>query len=236
MRKISIVGLAFAAIFAFSMCSASSASALEKWVECMEVEHGAGRFSDNHCNKEGGLLNWEILEVTIISAIKSKVIGWILGSGPIKQKCQVIEDGTVGPGKADEITKILNTKEGEITEANPVECEVTEGGSLCTKPATVSPDNLPWNTELATSGGDLLKSSGAGNPGWLLKCANGLENLCTKAETLLSLENLEEELEVALTFNREEVYECTNALAKTGKIEGTASIFLTGTPRALAAR
>jgi hypothetical protein len=225
MRKIQIIGIAFAAVFAFSMVSVSGASALSLWDQCTKT--AVLEFTESNCITKGSSPTWGWEEITSLLTIESLPTLLFLSSGPITLNCEGSLDGSVGPGVEDEVTKILNLKGEEITEAKPVTCEVTAGSSLCTAPATASPDNLPWLSLLQAAGSiDLLEEGGKGHPGWLVKCANGLENLCSKETAELGLENLEAELEVDLTFLPAEVAECTNALAKSGKVEGTASILL----------
>jgi hypothetical protein len=183
-------------------------------------------FTESNCVTTGSPATWGWEEIKTLTTVESLPFLLLRTSGPITLDWEGSLDGSVGPGVEDEITKLLNLKGEEITEAKPVTCEVTAGSSLCTAPAVTSPDNLPWLTLLQAGGTDLLEGSGAGNPGWLIKCANGLENLCTKENTELVLENLLAELEGDLTYNSAEEEECTNALAKKGKIEGFISILL----------
>jgi hypothetical protein len=229
MRKIQIVGIVFAAVLAFSMVSVGGASALSLWDQCTKTA-SALEFTENNCVTKGSSPTWGWEEITSLLTAQSSRASLRLNSGPITLGCEGRGTISIGPGNEGEVIRLLTTAGAEITEAKPVECKIEAGGSVCTSPATVSPDNLPWLTLLQATGGDLLEGSGAGNPGWLVLCANSLENLCTKAETLLELENLESELEVDLTFNPAEEVECTNALAKKGKVEGTVSISAVGGP------
>jgi hypothetical protein len=227
MRKIHIIGIAFAAVFAFSMVSVSGASALSLWDQCTKTASPL-EFTESNCITTGSSPTWGWEEIKSLLTVESLPTLLLLISGPVTLDCEGSMDGSVGPGVENEVTKILNLKGEEVTEAKPdTECKVEAGLSLCTEPATASPDNLPWLTLLQAAGSiDLLEGSGAGNPGWLVLCANGLENLCSKETAELALENLLAELEVDLEFLAAEKAECTNALAKEGKVEGTVSILL----------
>ena len=229
MRKIHVIGLAFAAVFAFSMVSASGASALSLWDECMEINllTELGLFNDNNCLTLGGTENWEWLEIKAKTAVDSLLVDLILKSGPVGILCEGFTDGTVGPGNENEVILILNSLEEEVTELAPVTCTLLEGGLFCTGAVEASPVNLPWLTLLEGSN-DLLESGGTGNPGWLVVClGNNSINECTRADALLTVENLTDELEVDLGFKPLEKATCTNLLATEGSVEGTVSILLT---------
>jgi hypothetical protein len=151
-----------------------------------------------------------------------------MSSNGITIDCSGFTDGFVGPGSEDEVTELLhdeaNGTEGPaITPTNPVLCEILAGGLFCgSGTADAYPVNLPWKTELVAAGDLLGPHAGGGNPGWHVKCPSTLTNECTKADTILKVENLETELEVDLTFPPEKV---TCTLGE-GEVLGTTSIFL----------
>jgi len=247
MRKIQIIGLAFAAVFAFSMVSASGASALTLWDECMEV-NGTGLFTNSDCNvlTTNGL--WEWLPIAVLTAIDTLLVTLILrstGVVTVEILCEGFADGFVGPNGENEVTELLNEEELSVTLEKPTLCTNITG---CPEPLA-APENLPWKTQLvdATSedaAGDLLgPHAGGGNPGWFVECmGNGQTNECTKLDTILLVENLEAELEVDLIFplSTDTTYlplaECTNAFSNDGFVEGEVSILIKeGTERALRA-
>jgi hypothetical protein len=238
MKKIHVMGIAFTAIFVFSIIGASDASVLSLWDECVEVNLliEVGLFNDNNCVTLGGTEDWEWLEIKAKTAVDSLLGELIMTSGPVKIDCQGFADGTVGPGNENEVILLLNEEEREVTEANPITCELLEGGLFCGTPVLASPDNLPWLT-LLEGANDLLESGGTGNPGWLIVCDGNpkSENLCSREDWLLTVENLLTELEVDFGFKPLEGFTCTNSLAKEGKIEGTVSILLTSGTGALQA-
>jgi hypothetical protein len=219
MKRIHIIGIAFAAILVFSMVSASGASAFTLWDLCMEIKLPAekGLFNDNDCETLGGTEDWEWLEIVAATNIDSLPTTLILSSNGTTIDCSGTSVGTIGPGAGGTVTALLNGAEEEITEGKPVTCELLAAG-LCSTPVVASPVGLPWLTVLTTSN-DLLE--GTSSPGWLIKCGNGVTNLCTRADTLLTVANLLTELEVDLGFKKLEAASCTIG---TGTVEGTVSI------------
>jgi hypothetical protein len=218
MKRIHVIGIAFAAIFAFSMMSVSGASAFTLWDLCMEIKLPGeiGLYNDNNCVTLGGTEDWEWLEVAE-TKIDSLPTTLTLASNGTTIDCKGTSVGTIGPGAGGTVTTLLTEAGVEITETKPVECELLTAG-LCTAPVTARPVGLPWLTSLTTSN-DLLE--GTSSPGWAIKCNNGVSNTCTRADTLLTVENLQSELEVDLGFKKLEEASCT--IGK-GTVEGTVSI------------
>jgi hypothetical protein len=168
MKKIHILGVALVAIFAFGAV-ATSAFALEStWLSDGEKVAAATEA------KITGELALTDLKVPVFGATT------VLCSG--------ILDGTIGPGKVDLITDILNLS-GTLEEALSVlnSLEVAETNSMlncvadkgaCTEGslAWVTPYGLPWDTEISLSGTvylDLLLSE-KGVPGYEVECENAL--------------------------------------------------------------
>ncbi len=234
MRKIHIVGIAFAAIFAFSMVAASSASALSLWDQCTKTAAPL-EFKNADCTEKVAPFEWGWEEIKAKTAIDSLEALLELMSNGIVVHCVGTLDGFVGPGNEDEVTELLTVAGVLITETNPVLCTVVADPlGLCNgvnADADASPDGLPWLTLLIGTS-DILEAGPSGEaPGWLVVCLNGagekgLENLCDKVETPLAVENLEAELEVDLTFNSEELVLCTVGGAAAGSVKGTVSILL----------
>jgi len=84
-------------------------------------------------------------------------------------ECDRTGTGTVGPGN-----------QGRVTSVTLEKCHTVQGA--CGPSPTVSPANLPWNTELVEEGGqirDRIRNSGAGNPGWTVSCSFGITDTCT---------------------------------------------------------
>jgi hypothetical protein len=219
MKRIHIIGIAFAAIFAFSMIGASGASAaFTLWDQCTKTASPL-EFTESNCITTGSSPTWGWEEIKAKTATDSLVTTLTLSSNGTTIDCEGSSDGTVGPGAADETTKLLTSAGAEITEAAPVTCTLLAAG-LCSAPVTAFPVGLPWLT-LLTGNNDLLE--GTTSPGWKIHCGNGITNTCARADSLLTVENLLSALQVDLGFKTLEVASCTIG---TGTVEGTVSILL----------
>ena len=180
MRKIHIVGLALVAAFAFSAVAVASASAHE-WL----TKAGAKVEKAEKSTTDGLLL------------LHLKKIGALEGGGELTVHCEGSFDGTVGPGAADKVEKVLGTK-GELgTEASPIKCEVVEStNSICKAKTAVSviPIHVPWATELLLIGSTLydhfFEEGTNGQPGYKTTC-NGIGVTCEGLERAEFLANIE---------------------------------------------
>jgi hypothetical protein len=241
MRKIQIIGIAFAAIFAFSMVSASGASAFTLWDECMETTGGA--FTNSDCNVTGSPNLWEFLEIVTLTNVLSLVTDLILlslGVVNVAVLCEGSMHGSVGLNGESQITELLNLAGEVISLTNLVACTELENEN-CPEPLA-TPVNLPWKDQLVNAGGgdaagDLLGPEGTGGrPGWFVECmGNGQTNECTTEDTILLVENLLAELEVHLIFPSEADTEylplagCSNALSTNGFVDGEVLIYIPNT-------
>jgi len=230
MKRFYVVGVAFAAMLAFSMVSASGASAFSLWDQCTKTASPL-EFSEADCITKSTSPTWGWEEIKAKTATDSLVADLILKSGSTEILCEGSADGFVGPGNENEVTELLNTSNEPITSAKPVTCTLLAGPE-CTDPVTAYPVHLPWLT-LLEANSDLLEGHAIGKanaPGWFVKCSGfGQENECVREDTNLSVENLLAELEVDLTFppaSANELAECTNFFAKEGEVHGTVSILL----------
>jgi len=168
MKRISIIGLCFAAVLAFGLMAVSGASAAE-WGTCLKVTTGTGKFEDSLCNTLKRAGNYEFKGLTEPIAVES--LGELTledMSAGTRITCKGKDKGTVGPGAADEITEIAAE-----------ECKFVSGhAGSCTEsdPVTAKAVHLPWDTELVLPEGagtmarDDIKTSGAGTPGWSVEC------------------------------------------------------------------
>ena len=220
------MGIAFAAIFAFSMIVVSGASAAPLWDQCTKTATTL-EFTESNCVTKGSSPTWGWEEIVAKTAVDSLTTLLNLTSGGVTVDCVGYGDGFVGPGPEGEVTEFLNAAGKAITEAEPLQCTKTAGSNLeCEAPVLLSPDNLPWLSLLQTAETGLLEAhAGGGNPGWLIKCKS-TENLCEKEDSLALVVNLLAELEVDIVLNPNELLKCTNALAPTGSIEGETDILL----------
>ena len=179
MRKIHIIGLALVAAFAFSAVAVASASAHE-WLTLagVKVEKAEKSTAD-------GL--W---------LVHLKKIGALEGGGELAIHCEGSFDGTVGPGAADKVEKVLGTK-GELgTKESPIKCEVTEStNSICKAKTAVNVEtvHLGWATELLLIGSVLydhfFEEGTKGEPGYETTC-NGIGVSCEGLERAEFLANL----------------------------------------------
>ena len=142
MKRIHIVGVTFAAIFAFSMIGVSGASAA-LWDQCTKTASPL-EFENSDCTVKGtnNTFGWE--EIVSKTAVDSLTTLIEMSSGGVTLDCEGSQEGTVGPGNEGEVTKLLNLKEEEVTEAKPTTCTKTAGSNLeCEAPVTASAVHLP---------------------------------------------------------------------------------------------
>lgn len=167
MRKIHIVGLALVAVLAFCAFSAVSASAAE-WLVCEKMV--GGKFKNAACSEAGaGEWEWKAI-LTPLPVDSAGTLELEDMNAPFKPVliCKGENEGTVGPGAVDLITKI-----------NKISCTST----FCSSPEA-KPVNLPWKTELlpvgATIRDDILEDPELkpGLPGWEAICS-GVKDICT---------------------------------------------------------
>jgi hypothetical protein len=220
MKGTHVIGIAFATIFAFSLIGASGASALSLWDQCTKTANPL-EFMENDCTTIGIAPAWGWEEIKPKTNIDSLITTLVLSSNGTTIDCEGSMEGAVGAGDEGEVLKLLSSAGEEITEAKPVTCPLLVAG-ICAAPVMFSPMNLPWLMVL-TGLNVLLESGGTGNPGWLMKCANGIENLCTRTDTFLTVENLLSELEVDLGVKPLETATC---ILGTEAAIGTVSILL----------
>jgi len=157
-----MVGLAFAAVFAFAAFSSTSAFAATEWQ-----------------------LNAKAITTPTTSTTTGKLLLEDMNSIiKVDIECSGTFDGTVGPGAADEITKVLNSAGAEETGKNlagttvpSINCEIVSKGS-CEEAnkskIVVFPIHLPWKSELLLPSGetrvDDLKEGTGGEPGYEITC------------------------------------------------------------------
>ncbi len=233
-KKIQIVSIILAAFFASSLIGTSGASAFTLWDQCTKTASPL-EFKNADCTEKVAAFEWGWEEIKAKTAVDTLPALWEFSSNGITIHCEGTLDGTVGPGNEGEVIELLTLAEVKVTEANPLLCNVTRDPlGLCNgvgADADMSTDGLPWKT-LLVAAGNILEAGPSGEaPGWLVVCLNGagekgLENLCDRTETALSVANLEAELEVDLTFNFAEKSLCTVGGAEAGVIEGSFSILL----------
>jgi hypothetical protein len=166
MKRIHVLGLAFAAVFALCAVSVGSAFGAPEW-----LVKGAAVTATLAAETEGAL--------TLIQLTKAS--GEILN----EIKCEGIFDGEIGPNGADQINEVLNLAMEAISKVAlsglALECKVENGGldestdcKLGTT-ALVWAIHLPWKTQLELMEApamllDLLGPIANGNPGYYVEC------------------------------------------------------------------
>lgn len=67
----------------------------------------------------------------------------IVGGTRMRFACELTDKGVVGPGYHGEITSVAGS-----TGKTPIVCKIVNGARNCTTSAEVTPERLPWATEL----------------------------------------------------------------------------------------
>ncbi len=199
-----------------NMIVTSSASALTLTDICSKSATEL-LYTESLCSKEGSHPEWGWTEVSSPkNIVLSKPVTLHLTMSGLKVACATLWDGTASPKGKGEITIILTVSD----EDKPIVCTVLESPlGLCEPGPIASPDSLPWLTELVAAGELLGSHSGGQNPGWSIKCKNGLEDICTREDMVLKVTNVEGM--VKLTFNSAEKTHCTIGGEEAGAIEGS---------------
>lgn len=215
MRKFYTLGLALLSVFAFGAIAASAAFAEHEWL-----------FNGGPVTSELTVLS-ETEEVG--GLLLEDMKGGLFGEG-IDVLCSGLDEGTVGPGGKDLVTKIFDL-EGRESPPNEIICESMSAS--CGAPVEVLPVNLPWSTELFLNGlgefRDLVGPGNGGEPGWSVTCHTSIgpvTDTCT-GHTNVAVSNTTEG-DVLITFDSgkpEETATCTRGGEKQGLVEGAILIF-----------
>ncbi len=227
MKHLKITGLCLVAMFAMSMVAAATASAT--WEQC--ASGGATtKYETNQCAKASstGTFSWQEVKGTE----KTKGFGSLRLAdtkvpivGTVAVQCTGEAKGAVGPGQLDRTTAIVS-----IVCAPSTNCEKVE--------KTASPENLPWQTELATVEGkkrDNVKAVNGKGAGWAVTCkVLGITktDVCTTEEGSAGVANtvtkgVSGELLVLGTFDAKSINaKCELGGALSGEVRGTISTLL----------
>jgi hypothetical protein len=164
MKQIRIIGLALVVVFAVSAVAGASASAAPVW-----------KLSGAEITKATTVLSESITEGKPAEKGSLKLADKKAGT---EIECEGTDEGTVGPGNKDEVTKVEATK-----------CKFIKSGSCeASKAVTAKAVELPWITELyepeAGKIRDHVKAhAGGGAPGWKVECTVGgifkVQDTCT---------------------------------------------------------
>jgi len=163
MKHFKVAGLCLVAMFAMSMAATVTASAAPVWEQCREGT-GNTKYEDSHCTKlsTSGKFQWQ--EVKGTEKVNSSATLTLKDTnvpivGTVEVKCSGTDEGTIGPGKFDKVTKIVVSK--------------CTAGTNCSTFKKAEARNLPWQTELFETEGRVrnkITSGGAGAPGWAVTC------------------------------------------------------------------
>jgi hypothetical protein len=202
MLRIQMIGLAIMAALAMSAVAAGSASAALEW-----LINGAPITKAKTVESLGTL---QLEDHSLLS-------------GNTKVECKGKDEGTVGPGGVDLISKITGHA-GELT----VTCTFINTGNCNASPAPLAMAvNLPWKTLLLTEANgeirDTVESDGNGEPGWEVKCTVGstvTTDTCT-GTTSTGMDNV-------LGVGVDALFDAKSAHAKCS-IGGTGAGVVTGT-------
>jgi hypothetical protein len=224
-RTLGLAGLmALVAMLAVSAVAASSAFANPEWGECTKVK-AAPEFKDSLCNEAGrGEFTWKAFATTKAVSSKGRLEltdekGGVFGE-EIKVRCpknseaEGIDEGWVGPGSADEVTKITDAA-GKVL----INCEPVTG--ICPTPVTAEAIHLPWQTKLEVIGGeirDVIVSGTGGAPGWKVSC-NGTIDTC-EGSTNTAVSNVSTGVDLTFDLKSPKVT-CSRGGAGMGKVSGT---------------
>lgn len=140
------------AVVAFASTS-GVAQAVPHWYTCAEVEKETGKFEDANCAKEKAKGNFELTRLPFTSAKTA-----VATHGQLKLEastgaivtCNVIDAGNIWNTTLAEVGK------DEITVFTNVSCT----SNFCTTGLSVTPEGLPWETELSEAGGKFFDKIG----------------------------------------------------------------------------
>jgi hypothetical protein len=206
MRKIHIVGLALAAVLAVSAFAASSAFALESTWLVAAAKPTTEVKTDSASTAAGFAL--------------TDAKGGIFGE-EVEVLCTGTDEGTVGPGKADLLTKVTVTK-----------CETMKG--ICGE-ANAEAINLPWTTSIELIGSafydDITTTVGSKEVGYNVICSKIVEDKCEVALARALLENGTGGTVNAI-FNSSDANQpkanCSRGGTEAGLVNGTDVLLATG--------
>ena len=249
MKSIKIAGLCLVAMFTMSMALAGNASAAPLWLLCLEGKEGVPptKYTTNQCTTAAkeNKGKWESVAIgNKTDTVRIKVFSLRLrdkntlaGESEIECNSDLTKDageGTItGPNKAQIVKAEINK-----TEVNK-RCTVLKGGCNTGEIEEVHGVHLPWSTTIEEVGGEVvgkIENSGAGEPGWAIKCNTILGS---KTDTCTSINKEYEGLSlntnlvsngvllVRNIFRKLFNAECSESTGKrAGQVEGLAAVLL----------
>jgi hypothetical protein len=241
MKLIRIAGLCLVAVFVMSMVAAGTASAAPHWLVCLPFVTGstATRYTEHQCKTASGTGGWEWSELDDTEPVFS--VGETItlrdtkatGGSTAVQCSHVENEGSVGPGRFDRITRVVI----DLAQCHRVE------NTLCESVVEVKAVNLPWQTELEETENKILDrivnvGTAGKEPGWAVTCKTLVGNKTDTCEgegvgkeELLLMENKATkgvvepiELLVLATFEKKRKVKCSEGGKETGEVEGSVAV------------
>ena len=211
MKKINTLGVVFAAVFLSNIVLAASAFGADEW-----------------------LINGVALGAAFAALSESaELLFSDTKGGPFGEEidilCSLHDEGTVGAGGADKITKVTNLA------ATSAEIKCTTDAGMCTE-AVAEAVNLPWTTKIVLAGvtfRDEIGPGTGGGPGYAILCKNIVNtDVCTSPTTKLTsvlLTNAVGGVEASFdAVSEEEPMTCTRGGAGAGLVKGVDLMFVEG--------
>ncbi len=241
MKLVAKVGaICLASMLMMGMALVGNASAALLWLVCLKGS-GLTKFTNSKCLEAGSGGEWQSLGVRAGTTITVKLlaISILLRDTKTKAAVNCFNTGSKGEGVIEEGGKgKVRVAEYEKPGTNCVSVEGCEKGSI----TAVKGVHLPWNTEVVvgTNGKPLTKlsNSGAGEPGWEVKCTiAGIKqtDICTsEAEEVELINEVTKnpegvsELLVRSRFQQAAEGTCSLGGAKAGRVLGLLAILLPG--------
>lgn len=174
MKHLKIAGLWLASMLVMGMALAGTAAATPAWLVCKEGT-GSTKYSSNQCTEAEATGKWQWSGLSAGEKETVKIVGFTLTLKDTKTLLGEVEVQCFGKGfRGEGIAEAAG--KGEITVAEVEKPkENCVGRKICKEKEVeeVKGAHLPWNTEVV---GDetTLANSGAGEPGWTIKCDTSL--------------------------------------------------------------
>ncbi len=208
------VGLCLVAMFAVSLVTATTASAVPAWKQCRESAGTGTKWEESKCSKASSSGKWEWSELTTTESIRAegtlRIKDGNIDDHNLVIQCSITEEGTIGPKQFDRITTIT------LASCTNVEnCGGTIKGEYV---------NLPWQTALKeeTKGeirDEIISEVSGKEPGLKTTCT-GVSDLC-EGNTTAKEENLQTEGVVNSIFDSKSAKLRCSGGTESGEVTGT---------------
>jgi hypothetical protein len=185
MKHLKVAGLCLVSMFVMSTALASNASAAPLWLLCLPFVNNPTRYDSNQCNKASGTGSWESVSIESKSdTVRILAFSLKLADTGTGTEVECPDPGTEGWGLIENTNKGL-IKVAKVKEPK-VNCKLLKAAALgcltTNNLEEIEGVNLPWKTEIFETEFKKLtdiKNSGAGAPGWKVRCG-GITDTCTE--------------------------------------------------------